>query len=65
MKIHFKLTFTGELVTLLLEYNCFDSFFKIIFVEDITVWMLLLILTPWFPWILLWVLPKNTATLKL
>ena len=43
MKVPLKLTFNRDVVTALLEYNCFDCLFKLLFV-NITVWVLLWIL---------------------
>ena len=40
----FKLTFKRKVVTSMLEYNCFDYFFEVLF-SNITVWILLWILT--------------------
>ena len=40
MKILFLLTFKREIVTSLLEYICFYSFFQVLFV-NIAVWILL------------------------
>ena len=44
MKTLFKLTFNRETVTTLLEYNCIDYCFQLLFVS-VTVWILLWILT--------------------
>ena len=44
LKILFKLTSKREVVTALLEYNCLDYFFQVLFV-NVTVWVLLWILT--------------------
>ena len=43
MKILFKLTFKRDAATSLLEHNCFDYFFRVLFV-NIFVWILLWIL---------------------
>ena len=58
MKILFKLTFKREVFTTHLEYNCFDYFFQILFV-NITVWILLWMLTVTLAllWIFLWISP--------
>ena len=44
MKILYKLNFNREIVTALLEYNCFDYCIQVVFV-NVTVLMLLWILT--------------------
>ena len=44
LKVIFKLTSKREVVTALLEYNCFDYLFQVLFV-NVTVWISLWILT--------------------
>ena len=56
LKILFELTSKKEIITALLEYNCFDYFFQSLFV-NVTVSVLLWILTFFVLWIFLWILP--------
>ena len=44
LKIIFKIIFNREVVTALLEYDCFDYLFQVFFVNT-TVWILLKILS--------------------
>ena len=44
MRFFFKLTLNRKIVTALLEYNCFDCCFQLLFV-NVTVWILLWTLT--------------------
>ena len=44
MKIILKLTFNREIIPALLEHNCFDYYFQVLFV-NVTVWIFMWILT--------------------
>ena len=61
MKNLFKLTFKREVVTLMLEYSCFDYFFEVLF-SNITVninnFKIFLLLIFW------WMLSWNNTTVK-